>query len=59
MKAIFSLVTLEIVLSSLKKSERSKPMKISSLKNFYDQFPGVFSENEDTDEERSTHHQNT
>ena len=28
---------------------------MSSLKNFYDQFPSVFSENEDIDVKRSTH----
>ena len=39
----------------IKKSERSKPIKIPSLKTFYDlQFPGVFSENEENDAERST-----
>ena len=39
----------------IKKSERSKPIKIPSLKTFYDlQFPGVFSENEENDAQRST-----
>ena len=42
----------------MKKSERSKPIKIPSLKTFHDQFPGVFSENVEIDAERSTH-QNT
>ena len=39
----------------IKKFERSKPIKIQSLKTFYDQFPGVFSENEQNDAERCTH----
>ena len=39
----------------IKKSERSKPITISSLKTFYDQFPAVFSENEEIYAERSTH----
>ena len=51
---IFSIYTRNGVVF-IKKSERSKPMKIPSLKTFYDQFPGVFSENEEIDAERSTH----
>ena len=51
---IFSIYTRNGVVI-IKKSERSKPMKIPSLKTFYDQFPGVFSENEEIDAERSTH----
>ena len=43
-----------MVWSLEKKSERSKPIKIPSLK-IYDQFSGVFSENEENDAERSTH----
>ena len=39
----------------IKISERSKPIKIPSLKTFYDQFPGVFSINEEIDAERYTH----
>ena len=39
----------------IKKSERSKPITIPSLKTFYDQFPAVFSENEEIYPERSTH----
>ena len=39
----------------IKKPERSKSIKIPSLKTFYDQFPGVFSENEEIDAERSIH----
>ena len=39
----------------IKKSERSKPIKIPILKTFYDQFPGVFSKNEENDAERSPH----
>ena len=38
-----------------KKSGRSKPIKIPSLKTFYDQFPGVFNVNEEINAERSTH----
>ena len=56
MKVTFSLVTLEMVVwSSWKKSERSKLVKMSSLKTFYDQFPGISSENEEIDVERSTY----
>ena len=39
----------------IKKSERSNPIKIPSLKTFYGQFPSVFSENGEFDTERSTH----
>ena len=39
----------------IKKSERSKPIKIPGLKTFYGQFPSVFSENEEIDAKRSTH----
>ena len=39
----------------VKKSERFMPIKTTCLKIFYNQFPGVFSENEETDAERSTH----
>ena len=39
----------------IKKSERSKPIKISSLKTFYDQFPRFFSENEVNNAKISTH----
>ena len=44
-----------MVWSSYKKSERSKPIKVSNLKTFFDQFPDVFSEYEEIDAERSTH----
>ena len=53
MKATFSLVTLEMVWLSSKYSERSKLIKIPSLKTFYEQTPGVLSENEEIDAERS------
>ena len=39
----------------IKKSERSKPIKISSLRTFYDKFPSFFSESEVNDAKISTH----
>ena len=39
----------------IKKSERSMPIKTTTLKTFYDQFPGVFSKNEEVNAEKSTH----